>query len=315
MQLILLPSGRRTQTTKYHFTWLHLFLLGVAILFFATLLAGVIIYSHFSYQQGLQKQVLQQVQDTVIAQQHLIGQLQHDAEHGLQALAKIQGQIDSDMKQLEAVASDLVKRSGRENSHELVKQKTLSSELIQQRDVFQNIDTARQFTQAMQHRLSLFSKVLGRQHLQDSTAKLLRPVRVNEAWQTSGYGERIDPITKKLKHHNGVDYGGFVGTDILAAGAGVVIRSEYVSDYGNVIDIYHGGNMVTRYAHNDVNKVQSGDIVDKGQVIATMGNTGRSTGVHVHFEILVAGAQKDPTPYVVERARAPRRVQQASPRQ
>lgn len=94
--------------------------------------------------------------------------------------------------------------------------------------------------------------------------------------------------------HNGIDIAAPAGTAIVAADAGVVVKSEWYGGYGNVIYIDHGNGRVTVYAHNQANLVKVGDVVQKGQLIARMGSTGRSTGPHLHFEVLVNGKPVDP---------------------
>lgn len=109
---------------------------------------------------------------------------------------------------------------------------------------------------------------------------------------TSGFGWRWG------KRHEGIDIGLPVGSDIKAADGGVVTLAAYSSSYGNYIIIDHGGNMSTLYAHNSKLLVKKGDKVYKGQVIAKSGNTGRSTGPHLHFEVRKNGVPQDPTNYV-----------------
>ncbi len=98
--------------------------------------------------------------------------------------------------------------------------------------------------------------------------------------------------------HSGVDIAGVLGTHIFAADNGVVIVSEYANDYGNYIKIDHQNGLMTLYGHHSANLVQVGETVTKGQLIAFMGSTGRSTGSHLHFEVWVMGSRVDPQPYL-----------------
>jgi murein DD-endopeptidase MepM/ murein hydrolase activator NlpD len=95
-----------------------------------------------------------------------------------------------------------------------------------------------------------------------------------------------------------VDFAGKQGSDIVAVGAGVVTWADKRSGYGNLVQINHGNGYTTRYGHNSEILVKSGDIVKKGQVIAKMGSSGRSTGAHVHFEVLKAGKSVNPLAYI-----------------
>ena len=123
-----------------------------------------------------------------------------------------------------------------------------------------------------------------------------RPVL--SGWMSSGYGYRSDPLTGKKAFHDGVDFAGRSGSDIVAVAAGVVTESRYRHGMGNLVQIYHGNGYSTRYAHNKQNLVKVGDAVRKGQTIAYMGNSGRSTGPHVHFEVLIGGMSVNPIDYI-----------------
>lgn len=123
-----------------------------------------------------------------------------------------------------------------------------------------------------------------------------RPIR--KGWLSSGYGRRADPFTGKLAWHQGIDFAGKTNSDVVSVAAGVVTWSGERSGYGNLVEINHGGDYVTRYAHANRLLVNVGDVVKKGQVIAHMGSSGRSTGPHVHFEVLKNGTQVNPSNYV-----------------
>ncbi|MDO8334709.1 MAG: M23 family metallopeptidase [Nitrosomonas sp.] len=109
------------------------------------------------------------------------------------------------------------------------------------------------------------------------------PVETN--WYSSGYGYRIDPFTGKKAFHEGVDFSAEVGTPIKASAGGVVVYSDRHPEYGNMIEIDHGDDLISRYAHASKRLVKLGQVVLQGQKIAEVGNTGRSTGAHLHFEI------------------------------
>lgn len=110
----------------------------------------------------------------------------------------------------------------------------------------------------------------------------------------SNYGWRVDPITGQSALHTGLDFSAVTGTPILAAAGGVVVAQEFHPAYGNMIEVDHGNQLVTRYAHASRTLVKHGDIVKRGQKIAEVGTTGRSTGPHLHFEVLVQGIFQDP---------------------
>ena len=125
-----------------------------------------------------------------------------------------------------------------------------------------------------------------------------RPVR--HGFMSSFFGERQDPFTGHQAFHRGVDFAGRQGDDVIAVAAGVVTFSGDRSGYGNTVEISHGNGYMTRYAHNSLNAVAPGQMVTRGQVLAAMGSTGRSTGPHVHFEVLRNGQQVNPASFVAQ---------------
>jgi len=121
---------------------------------------------------------------------------------------------------------------------------------------------------------------------------------VTEGYIGSGFGERTDPINGSVEHHLGLDFDAAVGTEIKAVAAGVVTWNGERPGYGNVIEIDHGNGYMTRYAHNQKNIARVGERVHAGQVIARVGQTGRATGPHCHFEVWLNGRAVNPLTYV-----------------
>lgn len=122
------------------------------------------------------------------------------------------------------------------------------------------------------------------------------PVRNGKV--TSHYGYRADPFTGRAAFHSGMDFSGPEGEDIYAVAAGIVSFAGQKAGYGNVVEVTHGDGYVTRYAHASRLAAKQGDMVAKDQVIAYMGSTGRSTGTHLHYEVLANGRQIDPRTFV-----------------
>lgn len=121
---------------------------------------------------------------------------------------------------------------------------------------------------------------------------------VAEVPMGSSFGWRLDPFTGQSALHSGLDFPAPTGTPILAAAGGVVVVSEYHPAYGNMVEVDHGNNLITRYAHASRVHVRKGDVVRRGQKIAEVGSTGRSTGPHLHFEVLVSGVPQDPMKFL-----------------
>ncbi|MBX3604247.1 MAG: M23 family metallopeptidase [Piscinibacter sp.] len=131
----------------------------------------------------------------------------------------------------------------------------------------------------------------------------------------SGFGFREDPFSGRTALHTGLDFPSDTGTPILAAAGGVVLLTQHHPAYGNMIEVDHGNGLVTRYAHASKLLVRVGDIVRRGQSIAQVGNTGRSTGPHLHFEVLVDGVPQDPAKFLAGGETAQRALAKATRRQ
>jgi murein DD-endopeptidase MepM/ murein hydrolase activator NlpD len=122
----------------------------------------------------------------------------------------------------------------------------------------------------------------------------------------SGFGFRSDPFTGRPALHTGLDFPAEIGTVIHAAAGGMVVSTDKHADYGNMVEIDHGNGLVTRYAHTSKVLVKTGDLVKRGQPVAEVGTSGRSTGPHLHFEVLVEGVPQNPARFLAGRAREPR---------
>lgn len=121
----------------------------------------------------------------------------------------------------------------------------------------------------------------------------------------SGFGFRTDPFTGRGALHTGLDFPADSGTAIVAAAGGVVVTADMHPAYGRTVEIDHGNGLVTRYAHASKISVATGDLIRRGQKIAEVGSSGRSTGPHLHFEVLVEGVPQDPAKFLAQGNRAP----------
>jgi murein DD-endopeptidase MepM/ murein hydrolase activator NlpD len=142
---------------------------------------------------------------------------------------------------------------------------------------------------------ALENVLLGRQ-LSAEIRPTGRPVMAG--YISSYFGERMDPFNGEEAFHKGLDFASDRGTDVLAVGEGVVTWAGPREGYGVMVEVNHGNGYVTRYAHNSHVSVAPGDTVQRGQAIAVVGSTGRSTGPHVHFEVLKDGRQIDPMGFI-----------------
>jgi len=114
----------------------------------------------------------------------------------------------------------------------------------------------------------------------------------------SGFGFRADPFSGRTALHTGLDFPAEAGTSIVAAAGGVVRAAERHPQYGQMLEIDHGNGLVTRYAHGSKLLVKPGDLIKRGQAVALVGSSGRSTGPHLHFEVLVDGVPQDPARFL-----------------
>jgi len=147
--------------------------------------------------------------------------------------------------------------------------------------------------------LEVLESLLRNREYEQGTVVAGRPV--NWGWISSGFGKRVDPFSGNMAWHAGVDFAGRDGSDVVAVASGVVTHAGKRYGYGQMVEVNHGDGYVTRYGHQQSLAVQVGDIVKKGQAIGAMGSTGRSTGPHVHFEVLKNGRHVDPKDYVARR--------------
>lgn len=171
----------------------------------------------------------------------------------------------------------------------------------QQPGFLRNIEALASGIEHREQQLEVLNRVLGNKAFESDRYLSGRPIK--KGWLSSYFGRRTDPFTGKAAWHEGVDFAGKEGSDVIAVAAGVVTWSGERYGYGNLVEINHGGGYVTRYGHSKELLVDVGDVVDKGQTIALMGNTGRSTGAHVHFEVLRAGTPVDPKRYINRKAK------------
>lgn len=158
-------------------------------------------------------------------------------------------------------------------------------------DVRMQVAAAEQELVAYQDQLALADLKLMQPNL--GSLPVQHPIAAHLA-QSSTFGARIDPITGQQSFHEGIDYSGDIGMPVKATGNGTVTFAAYHAEYGNMVDLDHGNGLVSRYAHNSKLKVRVGDKVTAAQEIALLGNSGRSTGAHLHFEIRYKNVPQNP---------------------
>jgi murein DD-endopeptidase MepM/ murein hydrolase activator NlpD len=163
-------------------------------------------------------------------------------------------------------------------------------------DLNQMLDQLEKRVELRDAQLNALESVILARKLSEDIKPEGRPIR--KGFISSHFGDRQDPFTGHQAFHKGVDFAGASGSEIVAVAAGVVTYAGDRTGYGATVEVSHGSGFVTRYGHNQKNLVTVGQTVTRGQAIALMGSTGRSTGPHVHFEVMRNGRQVNPLTFV-----------------
>ena len=167
---------------------------------------------------------------------------------------------------------------------------------MQLSDLLISFNALEKTLQDRSEKLTAMESMLINRTLQEQTSPGGKPSM--GGYLSSLFGYRTDPMSGRKEFHEGLDFAGKQGTPVVAVAAGIITWSGSRYGYGNMIEVSHGNGYITRYAHNNKNLVSVGEKVERGEVIATMGNTGRSTGTHVHFEVIYNGKHVDPKKYL-----------------
>ncbi len=232
----------------------------------------------------------------------MIQAVRSNPQQHLDALALQLGQLQARVMRLDALSERLAELAGVKDKEikagqvpgqggPMVQERNLSAEEIRQ----QIAELTAQLEQR-NDRLGVLEAMLLQQNLRKSTIPSAAPV--NAGYNSSSFGWRVDPFTGHMAMHEGLDFMAEPGTPIYAAADGIVAQAESTPDYGNIVKVDHGSGLETRYAHALRFLVRAGDRVQKGQLIAEVGNTGRSTGAHLHFEVRLNGIALDPRKYL-----------------
>jgi murein DD-endopeptidase MepM/ murein hydrolase activator NlpD len=218
----------------------------------------------------------------------------------LDAMARKLGEMQAKMVQLEALGERVSGLAG-VNPAEIKLPPGRGGALIEGRPLtLQELQaTLNDLDELTEHKTDLLTVMESRlfdQKVKKMMVPTQQPIQLGHLG--SSFGWRIDPFTGRSALHTGLDFQAEPGTAILAAAGGVVVTAESHPAYGNMVEVDHGNNLITRYAHAARFHVKKGDIVKRGQRVADVGSTGRSTGPHLHFEVLVQGVPQDPQKFL-----------------
>jgi hypothetical protein len=284
--------------------------LRTTILFTAGVIAicATLLFSGFRY--GVTTEVDRQLDEVaelrslILLQKAGIARIREVALANLDALALRLGRMQAQMLRLDALGARLVTQAGldaTEFDFDIAPpvggpQDAVATSATSVPDFLDMLRELDANVADRQTKLSMLDQMLLNRHLRQRTVPSGRAVE--NGLLSSKYGKRIDPFSGKQEQHKGIDIAGKEGTAIKAVGDGIVTWSGKRAGYGNLVEINHGKGYVTRYGHNKQPLVAAGDTVKKGQVIALMGSTGRSTGPHVHIEVLHNDKHVNPAKYL-----------------
>ena len=305
MDIILVSN--RAKARSFTLTRIHLFLLAALMLL---LFVGAVLTAQYAIVR-LQPSIISDELRTWLAsaQQYEQQKQQVYMHESMDAMAKRLGQMQAQLLRLDTLGARLAKLSG-------MKPQEFSFEQLpgqggpyipapQQADVSlnsmdQQLAGLTTLVSDRSDKLVALETLL----LQDSLSKRMLPslAPATDAWYSSNFGWRIDPFTGKNAMHEGVDFMVPPGTPVYASAGGIVVFADYHPQYDNMIEIDHGKDIVTRYAHTSKMLVKVGQLVRRGEEIARSGSTGRSTGPHLHFEVRYKGNAQNPARFIQKSA-------------
>ena len=294
MEVLIISKSRGT-VAKIRLSWLTI------TLFFAVVIGGTGYCAYWGYTQGGNDMVdlilnnpersTEIWQREIVLQRQFLHGLERDMEADLSALASTVGRLQGHLTRLDAVAERVLSTTTLDpkefvftHSPAVGGPESNESKSPEWTDLLSNLDSLKIEIQHRDLTLTILESLLFDMQLQNERQPEGRPV--NGGWISSGYGYRNDPVTGGREFHGGIDFAGQQGVEVRAVAAGVVTWSGRRWGYGNLVEVNHGNGYVTRYAHNRANLVALGEKVEKNQSIALLGTTGRSTGPHVHFEVV-----------------------------
>lgn len=300
---IILVSNRLAKARSVTLTGTHLVLLAVlvAVLFVAAVLAAQ--YAIVRFQPGLMSNELRAWMAS--AQQDEQQKQQAYLRKSLDTLAMSLGKMQAQLLRLDGLGARLAKLTGMKPQEFSFGQPPAQGGPYLPTSMPQDVSIV-----SMQQQMAELNTLLSDRSdklvaletllMQDKLSRKLLPsiAPIADGWYSSNFGWRIDPFTGKNAMHEGVDYMVPSGTPVNASASGVVVYADTHPQYGNMVEIDHGNQVVTRYAHASKLLVKVGQMVRRGQEIALSGSTGRSTGPHLHFEVRYKGIAQNPVRFL-----------------
>ncbi len=299
---IILVSGKLTKARTITLTLPHLVVGTMAAAFSVLVLAFCIQWVVLRYAPALNSPLLNSL---ILSVQHEQNEkVQSYLRENLNAMAAKLGQMQAQLLRLDTLGERLARTAGFKPQEFMFDQtpgrggavSSLPTYDLSIGDLTQQINVLTKQMEDRTEKLGILDSLM----IVDSAKKKLLPsvLPIEGGWYSSNYGWRIDPISGVRAFHEGMDFMAEMGTPARAAAGGMVIYSDFHSQYGNMIEIDHGNGLVTRYAHLSKRMVKNGDVVLSGSTIGAVGSTGRSTGPHLHFEVRQNGAPLNPVRFL-----------------
>lgn len=295
---IIITDAWLAKSKALHLNGLKLALFGVAASFLVML--GAVATYHWVFLQGVRQGWPGFESVARLVTQGELDSKELYLRENLSAMARKLGEMQARMLQIESLGERVAGLAGLK-PEEFKPQPGSGGALVSGREL-----SLQELTQAMDQLdrssgasvdwLTVIESRLFDQKIKQTLVPTEEPVAGGRIG--SPFGFRIDPITGRSALHTGLDFPADTGTPIVAAAGGVVVVQDVHPAYGNMVEIDHGNNLITRYAHASKVDVTKGDIVKRGQKIAEVGSTGRSTGPHLHFEVWVSGVVQDPSRFL-----------------
>lgn len=217
------------------------------------------------------------------------------------ALARKLGEVQAQLLRLDAMGERVGKAAGiRPEEFRFAQLPGRGGALESGPSTLRELDVAlKQLSVSVEQRADYMSVIEAELRAQQVRQALLPHSKpLSDGFIGSGFGFRSDPFSGEMSHHSGIDFAAPSGTPIHAAAGGVVVLAEYHPVWGNIVEVDHGNSLLTRYAHASRLSVVLGDIVKRGQKLAEVGSTGRSTGPHLHFEVHHQGVAQNPAKFL-----------------
>jgi hypothetical protein len=242
-------------------------------------------------------------QADVRSQQVQLSHIREEADADIDALSSRIGLLQAHVMRLDALGRKLVKMASIDtkefdfdSSPPLGGPATTADKVVEPDELSKAIDKLGLQLNDRENQLVVMEDLVLNKNLQKEVEPSGRPI--TKGWLSSYFGMRTHPLSGRREMHKGIDFAGSMGGQVIAVAKGVVTYSGKRYSYGNLIEIAHGNGYSTRYAHNSILLVSVGDTVEKGFQIAEIGSSGRSTGPHVHFEVIKNGREVNPMPFI-----------------